>query len=203
MNMKERILAETNKLFFAYGIRSVTMDDIAKNLSISKKSIYQYFEDKDEIVMTLMQQMVEKNHCEVKFFFNCPDPIQGLIHAAHLIQQRLSEINPCFMLDLRKYYPKAWDLHHEYMNKHIYNELTDTIQRGIASGVFRSDIQPKIIAKMRLEQVPVGFDTHIFPVDQFDLKEVQRQFADHFIRGMLSEKGLEIYTQFSQKNEVI
>ena len=109
--MRERILEKTEALMFRYGMKSVTMDDIAREVGISKKTIYQHYEDKDAIVLAMVSAHFEEERCvAIKQQAEAKDPIQEVVWASEMMRQQLSEMNPTALYDMKKYYPKAWDL---------------------------------------------------------------------------------------------
>jgi TetR/AcrR family transcriptional regulator, cholesterol catabolism regulator len=199
MEIKERILNKATEMCFKYGIRSVTMDDIAKELGISKKTIYQNFEDKDEIIYQVMQTEMEKDKCEwadlTKISKSILDKMRNTLD---LMRKTMEGMNPAIMFDIKRYHPRAWSLFLNYKNNFILETVTKDLNEGIKEGIFRSDLNVELMAKYRLEQVEIGFDTEAFPTNKFSMVEVQTTLMDHFIRGILTEKGLKQYNSYQK-----
>lgn len=188
--MKEKILLAADELFIKYGVKSVTMDDIARELSISKKTIYQFYKDKNEIVkeFTLKQ-------CESRMEDFCKIPgesknsIEALIMTSRCIRENIVELNPSLLMDIQKYYADAWQTFEEFKRNVFYKSIQDTINRGIEEGYFREDINPEILSIMRMQQVQDCFDSRIYSRDKFSFKQVQIQLLDHFMHGLLTSEG--------------
>ncbi len=199
MEIKERILNKATEMCFRYGIRSVTMDDIAKELGISKKTIYQNFEDKDEIIFQVMQSEMEKDKCEWadlgKISKNILDKMRNTLN---MMRKTMEGMNPAIIFDIKRYHPRAWSLFQSHKNQFMFEMVTNDIQKGIQEGIFREDLNVELLAKYRLAQVELGFDHEVFPNNKFSIVEVQTTLMDHFIRGILTEKGLKQYNSYQQ-----
>ena len=195
--MKDRILEKTEALMFRYGMKSVTMDDIAREVGISKKTIYQHYEDKDAIVLAMVSAHFEEERCvAIKQQAEATDPIQEVVWASEMMRQQLSEMNPTALYDMKKYYPKAWDLLAEFKKSFLLNLIRQNLLKGIEMELYRKDVNVEVIARLRLEEVEIGFDPNLFPPAQFSIVETQVAFLDHFIRGVATNKGLELYQQY-------
>lgn len=204
MDIKEKILAQSTDLFLRYGIRSVTMDTIAKELGISKKTIYQYFKDKNEIVETITRLYLENEKalfCKIKQSSN--DSIEELVNVTRCLRETMANMNPSLLYDLKKYHYKAWNMFLEYKENVFKESIKSSIQKGIEEGNFRPEINPDIIAIMRFEQVQMAFDSDIFPVNRFDFREVQMQLFMHFVFGIVTEKGKEKYIKYLHENQLV
>ena len=197
MEIKERIIAKAREQFFRYGIKSVTMDDIARELGISKKTIYQHFEDKDAIVHQLMMAEMEQDKCEWEDLDkNTDNVIERIVKSMEIMKQAFAEINPSAFFDIKKYHPKTWELFQKHKQNFILESIRKDLLQGIEQGFFMHDIKVEILTRMRLEQIETGFNPELFPPNKFSVIEVQLTMSDHFIRGILTIKGLEVYQEF-------
>ncbi|MEA5429644.1 MULTISPECIES: TetR/AcrR family transcriptional regulator [Arcicella] len=200
MEIKERIIKKSKELFFRYGVKSVTMDDIANELGISKKTIYLHFEDKDDIVYQLFLGEMKEDKCEWDDLYNnTSNVIERMVKSMELMKQAFSEVNPTTLFDIKKYHPRSWNIFQEHKQRFIFENLKKDLVEGIEQGYFRPEIKIDILAKMRLEQIEMGFDPHIFSITQHTLVEVQLELLDHFIRGVLTNKGTQIYNEYQPK----
>ena len=197
MEIKERIIAKAREQFFRYGVKSVTMDDIARELGISKKTIYQHFEDKDAIVHQLMMAEMANDKCEWdELDGSSNNVIEKIVKSMDIIRQAFAEINPSTFFDIKKYHPKTWQLFQDHKQNFIMESIRKELLEGIKQGFFRADIKVEILVRMRLEQIEIGFDPQLFPPNKFSLIEVELTMLDHYIRGILTPKGLEVYQEF-------
>jgi len=199
MEIKERIIAKAREQFFSYGVKSVTMDDIASELGISKKTIYQHFEDKDAIVHQLMMGEMLQDRCEWGNLCNISkNVIDKTVKSMEIIKKAFAEINPSAYFDIKKYYPKTWLIFQEHKQTFIMEFIRKDLLEGIEQGFFRPEIKIDILVRMRMEQIETGFNPHLFPQNKFSLIEVELTMLDHFMRGILTTKGLEIYQEYLQ-----
>ncbi|MDR6563355.1 MULTISPECIES: TetR/AcrR family transcriptional regulator [unclassified Arcicella] len=200
MEIKERIIIKAKELFFRYGVKSVTMDDIANELGISKKTIYLHFEDKDDIVFQLFQREMKEDKCEWEELHNSSkNVIDRMVKSMEVIKQAFAEVNPSTLFDIKKYHPRSWNIFQEHKEKFILESIKKDLIEGIEQGLFRAEIKIDILARMRLEQIEMGFDPSSFSISKFTIVEVQLELLDHFIRGVLTEKGTKIYNEYQQK----
>ena len=199
--MKERILKAAVDLFWRYGVKSVTMDDIAKELGISKKTIYQQFNDKDAIVKEVVEQelaceKVDMNRLETE----ASDPIEEVMRTSDYIRASFATVSPVLLNDLKKYHPKAWNLFQKHKHEHIIQSISGNLERGMKIGYYRRDIDVGVLARMRVEQIEMAFDPAIFPPQKFAIIEVHTQLIHHFLRGILTDQGFALYNQYAEKS---
>lgn len=195
--MKERILTAAEQLFWKYGIRSVTMEDIAKRLGISKKTIYQHFTDKEDILYQVIQEKVKADMTEMHCMsVETANPIEELMLVLEMMRKNQHEVNPNLLIDIKRYYPQAFVLFRQHMDQHIMKSILGNIQKGVSQGLYRSDINPAILARMRVEQIELAFNHDFFPTDHYSMLDIQRELIHHFVRGMLTEQGFTIYNLY-------
>lgn len=198
--MKERIIKEAYKLFWRYGIKSVTMDDIAKDLGISKRTIYQHFPDKEAIVILVVKQELDTQQCQMdKMDEDKLNPIAQMIQGADYMRISLAHMNPVVFHDLKKYHPLAWDMFHQYKHEYIIKEIRENLVEGVESGLYRKDINVDMLSILRIEQVLLAFDPTVFPADRFNMMNIQMEFVKHFLHGILTPRGLEYYTKYIEE----
>ncbi|MGR3811589.1 TetR/AcrR family transcriptional regulator [Jiulongibacter sp. NS-SX5] len=193
METKERIVEKSIELFFSRGIRSVTMDDIASELGISKKTIYQHFSDKTTLVYEVSKSFLSEEKCrEQEIARKSSDPIDEVILHSRVMREIFLKINPGVLYDLQKYYPKAWKLYKEHKT-YFRKSLEDNIRKGMEKGYYRSEIDPSILSFLRINAVEWAFSPEAMPNGNGNILKVQMEFMDHFIRGIVTEKGLKAY----------
>lgn len=202
--MKERILSEAERLFWKYGVRSVTMEDIAHQLGISKKTIYQHFSDKEAILCQVIKERIEADETEMRCMVDTTaNPIEELMMVLEMMRLKQDQVSPNLLIDIKRHYPQAFALFRKYMDIQLMKSILENIQKGISEGLYRKDINPAILARMRIEQIEMAFNNDFFPTSQYTTLEIQQELIHHFVRGMLTEKGFEVYNQFVSKHERI
>jgi TetR/AcrR family transcriptional regulator, cholesterol catabolism regulator len=197
VEIKNKIIETATGLFRKYGIRSVTMDEIAKELAISKKTIYQYFKDKDDIVATTAYEHFEDQRKKLdEIQSSATNSIEELFMICCFFRENVAEINPSLLFDLQKFHPKAWDLYLNYKESVYKNSLLMSLERGVKEGCFRPEINIEILAVLRQEQIQMSFDEQVYPRDKFDFTEVQMQLFMHFVYGIVTPKGKELMDKY-------
>ena len=195
--MKERILAEAERLFWKYGVRSVTMEDISKQLGISKKTIYRHFSDKEQILYEVIQDKTGRNQLEMECMVEeTANPVEEILSVLNMMQQKADHISPNLLMDIKRFYPHAFALFRQYKEGQIMRSILENIQKGISQGLYRSDINPAILARLRVEQIEMAFNNDLFPMEQYSMHDIQAELIHHFVRGMLTNEGFTIYNQY-------
>lgn len=200
--MQERILQGAFQLFSQYGIKSVSMDDIARHLSVSKKTIYQSYKDKNDIVLQIMRGMLNANKQEVdRCRSNAKDAVQEGIEIINHIQRLIASFNPSFFYDMQKYHPDAWQMFRSFREEFAYLKLKDTLQRGIQEGLYRDNINIEIMARMRIEDMEAVFNPFLFTPSKFNLTELIYETTLHFLYGVATIKGHKLINRYINLNE--
>lgn len=197
MSTEKNILEGAKNLFMQFGLKSITMDDIARKAGVSKKTIYQFFNDKNSIVFKSVHEHFSEHRKEIEnVLSNSKDSIEAMYNMSRCMKVQVEAVNPTVLYDLQKYFPKAYKRFLEFKNTFMKERMTQIIEDGITAGYFRKEIITEILIIQRIEQVQLAFNNDIFPRDKFDFKEVHEQLFDHFIHGILTEKGKENYNQY-------
>lgn len=197
LDTQQHILLQTDLLFSQYGIKSITMDDIAKHLGMSKKTIYQHFDDKNDLVLKLMRNKMDTQCCVMD---GCTHQADNAIHELFLaivnMMDMLSKINPVMIHDIQKFYPEAWAHFKNFRENFLLQKTRDNLKWGIKEGYFRPDLDVEILSRLRVEQIEISLNQSIFPVQQFSLPQVAKQLTLHFIYGICTPKGFELIKQY-------
>ena len=207
ITIEQRILKETGVMFFRHGIRTITMDDIASTLGISKKTIYQYYNDKSQLVKSFTDtelRLQEKDMHDIQKL--SVDAVEEILQMMAHLERFFNRANPAVFYDLQKYHPQSWNSFKLFKEKCIIGFVEDNLKRGIHQNLYRKELKTKILARLRIEEVEMGFNSAIFPPDKFKIAEVQLTLIDHFLHGIVTLKGyklIEKYKKVLNKNSVI
>ncbi len=196
--MKERILETALRLFSTYGIKSITMQDVARECGISKKTVYEHFSDKTDLVDAVVAFMTE-THCHKleECTSSGRDAIEELVLSLRQIELQVKSINPVLLFELEKYHPSAWKVIQDFKERFVRPSIRENLERGIREGLFRSNMHIDIITHLRLMQIESAYNPRYFPAAQFDLHEVMVQVTLHYIHGVATPEGhrrIEAYT---------
>lgn len=191
--MEERILSAAEELFCQYGIKSITMDDIAGHLGISKKTIYQFYKDKKELVNRLMKKMVAEQQEEIKSHAaGAGNAIEEIFAVIVCLKRLMQSISPVMFFDLQKFHPESWALYLEFRDNFLIARVRENMKWGIAEGLYREDLDLEIIPIMRINQLDTVFSTQVYPRSRFDMGRVLCEVTTHFLHGMVSMKGYKL-----------
>ncbi len=201
MDTRARILEVATEQFSRFGVRTVTMEDIARQIGVSKKTIYQEFEDKRDLVLAVFNQILELDRQKLTFILETDDGvIEHLVHTSRMMRERLSSINPMVIMEIQKYFPEAWRMFEDFKETVIMQDLVNVLERGKSLGYFRPEIDSQILAKVRIKQITEAFDPANFTRPDFNFVEEQVVLMDHFLHGIFTDKGREAYQ--SQKSRI-
>lgn len=179
------------------------MDNIAGDLGISKKTIYQYFDNKAHIIVEVMAAYVneEKKQMEIvaRNSENAVDEMAKIVRGSI---KSFKGISPSLIYDIQKYYPKAWEVFEDYKSNFILQEVFKNLVQGIEEGVYRASINPEIISRLRVAQIDMSLRKEYFPLGKFDFTEVQIQMLEMYLHGIVTDKGRQLLTQYLQREGV-
>ena len=197
MIIKERILAQAAELFIQSGIRAITMDDISRETGVSKRTIYENFKDKDELLRSSLMYLDAIHEKETEELISKSKNTIDLVFSflKHGIKA-INRINPLFFVDLKKYHYKIWK---ETYRINYEKHLTQTymiLKKGINEGLFRKDIDIEIVAKLLHEQIRIMSDEQVFPSDRYSKSLVFEHILINFLRGIVTPKGLNLIEQY-------
>ncbi|MBI4930972.1 MAG: TetR/AcrR family transcriptional regulator [Bacteroidetes bacterium] len=202
METKERILKSADDLFFRYGVKSVTMDDIASHLGMSKKTIYHFFKDKDELLSDFAKSFVNRNVGAFEHVCKAShNAIDEIFCVMKHLRAMMLQMNPKLFFDLQKYYPHAWQQLRDFREKHVAEMIQKNLEKGISQELYRSDINIIILAKLRLEEIEMAMNPTIFPMEKFNTTQVQLTLFEHFLYGICTLKGHKLINKYKQIKE--
>jgi len=191
-------------LFCQYGIKSVTMDDIAKHLGMSKKTIYLHFSDKNALVVELMRDKMENHVCVMDDCINnSEDAVHEVFFAVTQMQRLLSNMNPMLFYDLQKYHPEAWQHYVTFREKKLYGVIYDNLKRGIEEGNYRKEIKADILTWMRIGQIDTVFSQTTYPVNQYNIAGLMTEITEHFLYGLCTKEGHKLIDKYKQVTQEV
>ena len=188
--MKTRIQKESLRLFKKHGIHYVSMDMIAENLGISKKTIYKHFCSKKEILTVCMKEHVkERSNLFDRIIEDSPNIIHGMIQMIQGATQQMSEINPIMFKELARYYPVIFESIIKSREKESYEQFSNVIEQGKNDGLFIKVLDTDIITKLFITQMQFLIDEKLFPVEKYEKKILYEHISYTFIRGIATQEG--------------
>lgn len=199
---RQRILEATQELFFRHGIKSITMDDVAAHLGMSKKTIYTSFTDKNDLVTGLAEMELECQRTDLDAIHKkAENAIDEILKIMNMLSRSFSKMNPNLFYDLQKFHPAAWKKFREFKEKKLRGFIEENLKLGIKQHLYRKDLNIKILARLRMAEVEIAFDPSVFQPDQFNVKEVQLELINHFLHGITTLKGHKLINKYKHITE--
>jgi AcrR family transcriptional regulator len=168
------------------------MDDIAKGMGISKKTIYSHFVNKKTLILESVKYFSKKDECDtIEIAESSRDAIDEMISIARHMMKMLRKMSPSLIFDLQKYYPEAWDVVNLQHYRFIYSTIRMNIERGINEGYYRKDINSDIISKFYVQLSHNVVNQDIFPPLEYGRTQLFKQLIRYHLNSILSPKGIE------------
>lgn len=189
-------------MFMRYGIRSISMDEISSQLGISKKTIYQFFTDKDALVDAVID--IELND-SMKDCYDYREKSENPVHeffiAIDMVLEILKVMNPTLLFDLQKYHPAAFKKISDHKNKFLYKMIRENLDRGVEEGYYRPEINTDIIARYRIAAVFLTFNPELLPPGKHTAADLVKETTMNFLHGLVTAKGLKLIQKYTQQRE--
>ena len=191
----ELILSESLRLFKKNGIRSVTMDDVSKELGMSKKTIYQHFANKTELVEKVLNLMLEREStvCVSEEEIAKMNAIDILLAVSRNVSKQMKDLNPINAFELQKYYPAIF---REFVIKkrdHVFETVKQNFAQGISEGIYRNDLDIDLVARLYIQKLIDVHDPEFLSSVNFGFEKVFQVMFDNHIRGIANAEGLAYY----------
>jgi TetR/AcrR family transcriptional regulator, cholesterol catabolism regulator len=200
MDYRQKIIEEGATMFRTYGIRAVTMDMLAANMGISKRTIYEVFSDKDELLKGVLKWMlVKQRELMTKIFSESENVIEAIFKMIDLMTDHFQRMSPAFQMDMQRLHRDVQKNREELIDLPYLSNNSEILNRGIKEGVFRDDIDVEITNKCMLEVARMSNDKNVFPPDDFANKDVIRNFYINYLRGISTRKGLDLINFYEKK----
>jgi TetR/AcrR family transcriptional regulator, cholesterol catabolism regulator len=200
MDYRQKIVEEAAVMFRTYGIRAVTMDMLAGQLGISKRTIYEVFRDKDELLQGVLKWMKEKQaETMKKIFSESENVIEAIFKMLDLMGNHFQNMSPAFQMDMKRYHNEMVRDPSGQVEFPYSSSNSEIIKRGIKEGIFRKDIDVDITNKCMLEVAKMSNDKTVFSPDDYMSKDVVRTFYLNYLRGISTQKGLELINLHDKK----
>lgn len=196
----ENILIKVSALYRKYGIKSVTMDDVAHELGMSKKTLYQYVSDKTELVQMVVEHIRGCNFRAMKHKKGADlNAIEELIEVSQYVNSLMRDHSPSYEYDLRKYYPDIFSKLMSARRKLMYESMIANIRKGKKEGLYRSELDEKIISKLHLLRIENMQSSEIFAEEEKHSSKFFREIFVYHIHGLATDKGRKILRDNADK----
>ncbi len=204
MDYRQKILEKAAEMFCTYGIRAVTMDMLAARMSISKRTIYEVFNDKEDLLRGVLKWMLDKQSAIFREYLeNSEDVIDAVFKMLDLMFEHFKRMSPAFHLDMKRFKRELCDYPEMTGELPYFSNNEAILRRGIEDGLFRADINVEVTSRLMIEVLKMSGNKDILPDYNEDYAESVRSFYIIFLRGISTSKGLELINKYDArlKNE--
>lgn len=200
MDVQQKILSVSAEMFRQYGFKTITMDDIARRAGISKKTLYQHYVNKQEVVQAAINwyQRTVSDNCH-DALNQSENAIEAMVKLTNVLSQMFKQVNPLAMLELQRFFPEA----HEGFRKLLFDRdmiaIRDNILRGIDEGYYREEVNAELLAIYRMESCMIMMQPNLMMNERYNTQIVSQEIFEHFIYGLMTAKGEKLYKKYKEK----
>lgn len=201
LDTRTKIIGKAAALFVESGIKGITMDELAEHLGMSKRTIYEHFADKKELVKECVIFIDNKKDELAKDAVKHSKNVIETLLTLHLDNLKMmGSVNRKFADDIKKFYPELHNYFQEKRESSVYSTI-NFLQKGVEEGVVRDDQNVEIYANLLHEEMYLLFDNRSIHLSEFSVKEVYSVMFLCFLRGIATNKGLAVIDEFLMKNK--
>lgn len=193
---KAYIITKVGGLYKRYGVKSVTMDDVARELAISKKTLYQYFKDKADLIRQVIRHELDLINEKISAVGERKDlnAIEALFSINVVMYEIIDTYNPALIYDIRKYYPDMFDEFQALRWNRMYKNIYENIKQGQTEGLYRKDMIAEIIAKVHVIRLQAKQDV-MFEIAPYTRQDVYKEIFIYHLRGICSPAGIKFFEE--------
>jgi len=200
--MKEKILKQATDLFLNLGFKSVTMDDLAQTMGISKKTIYSHFENKTRLVEACTMHVFDSVSCGIdQICYLKKNPIEELYEIKKLVMEHLNEEKTSPQYQLQKYYPRIYNTLRNKQFDMMHGCVVNNVHKGIEQGIYRNNLNIEFVARIYFSGVSSIKDNRLFPTTKFPVAELMDDYLEYHLRGIVTSRGREILNDIINSNQ--
>jgi AcrR family transcriptional regulator len=195
-----KILSASAELFSQYGFKTITMDDIARRAGISKKTLYQHFANKQEVVndSVIWYKNQMTNNC-TSVLSGAENAIEAMVRMLAFFDNVNKRINPMALFEMQRFFPEAFKIFRDMLADRDVAMLRENILQGMKEGLYREDINADLLARYRLETSLLVLQPNLLVSDRNDLMSVALEIGEHFLYGIMTPKGEKLYQKYKAK----
>ena len=189
-HLRDQVVAAAERRFNRHGFKSVTMDDISRELGMSKKTLYQVVPNKQALIdLVLEHDMARDDALVAKARADSSDAVDEMLRIARYFTEQMREVNPAALYDLQKYYRPSWERLDAHHNDEMIAHVRANLRRGQAEGLYRDDLHRELVALLFVRGPQAFLDQERFPLQQHEWREVLNQFMAYHLNGVVNDRG--------------
>ncbi len=193
VEMETRILEKARELFFFFGVKSITMEDLSKHLGISKKTLYTYYKDKNELVYLIMGNLLSQHVAEMaRLKDKAANAVEEVVLDSKSLYSVFKDVKPNVIFEVEKYFPElaVQFLNHRYSC--VLEVIKENLERGKVEGLYREDLETDFVAQVRLNQLVSAFDEKAYPLIAFNIQKIIAKLTSLYLNSICSIKGKQL-----------
>lgn len=193
VEMETRILEKARELFFFFGVKSITMDDISKHLGISKKTLYTYYKDKSELVHLIMGNLLVKHTEEMlRLKDTTKNAVEEVVLNSQALYSVFKDIKPNVFFEIEKYFPELANQFLDHRHSCMLKLIKNNLKRGKTEGLYREDLEIDFTAQLRLNQLVSAFDEKAYSPIEFSIQKIINKVTTFYLNGICTTKGKQL-----------
>jgi AcrR family transcriptional regulator len=195
------ILDGTIDLFYEFGIKNLNMDDISRQLKISKKTLYQYAKSKEDLIEKLFyydDMKWEKKISEIKVEEN--NAIDILIKVSLVVSEQIGRFDPKLKFEMKKYYEAIFHNFMQNKQAHIFEQISNNITKGIDEGLYRDNLNVELIAGLYVRNLVDMHNKDYCFVENITFDQIFEAMFENHIRAISTPEGIEYFEK--RKSEI-
>lgn len=197
MKFQNQVIEKSQELFFKYGLKSITMDDLAREMAISKKTLYASFNNKQEIINIITIKLIEEHERDcVEIEKNASNAIEEILIYVNSVKSIFQQFNYRITYEMKKYYSESWDILKNYKKEFLLQKVKNNLKRGVKEGLYRDNLNVEIISSLRMEQMKIISNSVLFLSTNINKKEVSRELFFQILYGMSTIKGHRLINKY-------
>ena len=187
-------------MFMRYGVKSISMDDLSRELGISKKTLYQNVDSKEDLINKVILEHTKREVEEMKAIRkNSKNAIDEVIGIGRYIVRTLRDLSPNTMYDLKKYYRSCWDRLESLHKGYVLQVVKDNLNWGVKEGLYREEINTDIIGKLYMNKAMFLVDEDIFPLKEYKRDDLVKEHILYHLHGVITPKGQKLLRNYLKK----
>lgn len=200
--METLIINKAKALFFSYGIKSVSMDDLARVSGLSKKTIYQFFADKQQLVNRVVDDLLVRHRQALSAGRESRNPVEEIVHQSGSPFQAFVDISGSFFHELEKFFPSIWKKLVDHRDEVLRPAIARNLQRGMEEAYFREDLNVNLTASIRLQQLSTALNPRNLTGSRYSSRQLMQDLTSFYLHGIATAKGKKmIYKYLNRNNE--
>lgn len=187
------------ELFRQFGFKSVTMDDVARRAGLSKKTLYQHFDNKDKVVSDTIVWYKCKisDNCK-SMLGKSGNAVEAFVKIQQMLDEAHKDVNPLLIFELQRFYPEGYLQFRKNLEQDA-QQIKDNILQGIQEGNYRDDIDADLLSKFHIETAMLILHPNMMVKDRYDIQQVNKTITEHFLYGIMTPKGEKLYRKYKEK----